>query len=396
MYKGKLFCIVNIIILLLTSCIKRFDPEIVSSDAVKYVITGQVNRGDNVQVVNVSTTAPLFKPVAIPVTGCIVKILDSKGTSYPATDKLNGNYEVTIPQSEIRPGSIFKVDILVSGQIHIVSDFDSIVDGPDVDSVYYITQKLPTETVNVFTQGIQIYLDLNAEKFSCRHYRIEAFETWEYHTLYPIEWYYNGKINHKLPPDSSKMVCWRTSKLRDAYVLSTQNLSQNAYNKYALNFVDNASSARLVYGYSLLVRQYTLSERAYDYWEKIRSNGIDQGGLYESQPMVIKGNMHNLSNPDQQVLGFFGASTVKEKRIFVKNVPDLPNDFVFNCVIDNLPRGGLPDTNPLAWPIYLPAHSSGTGTGTIYSYDLLSIDHECVDCTSTVGGTTTKPDFWPY
>jgi len=394
MYRNKIGYLGIMLMLIMTSCIKRYDPEIVRNDAVKYVITGQVNKGDKVQVVNVSTTSPLFKPRAIPVTGCAVTIIDGKGNSYPAKDMINGNYEVAIPESELKPGSSFKVDILVSGATHIVSDFDFIQDGPDMDSVYYAKQTLPTESPNIFTKGVQFYLNLNAEKFPCRYYRWEAFETWEYHTLYPVEWYWNGKINHRVPPDSSKMVCWRTSKVRNAFLLSTRDLSQNVYKQYPLQFVDNSASARLVYGYSLLIRQFTLSESAYAYWEKIRSNNVDQGGLYESQPMAIKGNLHNITNPAQDVLGFFGAATVKQKRIFVKNVPDLPLEYVFNCVFDPLPRGGLPNTSPLAYPIYLPSSTGGVGSGAAYVE--LSIDHECVDCTSTVGGTTVKPDYWPY
>jgi len=143
------------------------------------------------------------------------------------------------------------------------------------------------------------------------------------------------------------------------------------------------------------VRQYTMSDEAFKYWEKIRVNSQEQGGLYESQPMSIKGNLHNVTNPDQDVLGFFSATTVSQKRIFVKDVPDLPIEFVFNCVIGDLPWGGLQGTDPVKYPIYLPQRSIWVDDQWVSTYDLLSIDHECVDCTATVGGTIVKPDFWP-
>jgi hypothetical protein len=396
MYRNKISYIGLMFVIILTSCVKRYDPEIKSTDAVKFVITGQVNRGDAVQRINISTTSLLAKPTAIPVTGCDVKIIDGKGNTYLGTDVWNGNYDIVIPESELQPGNTFMLDIQVPGSDHIVSDFDQIQDCPDVDSVYYITQKLPTSSPVEFTEGIQFYVDLNAQNFSCRNFRFEAVETWEYHTLYPIEWWYNGRLHHTLPPDSSKMVCWRTSSLRDIYMLSTKNLSENKYNQFPLHFVDNASSSRLVYGYSLLLRQYALSDGAADYWEKIRVNSQEQGGLYESQPLSVKGNLHDVTNPEQDVLGFFGTATVKQKRIFVKDVPDLQLEYVFNCVINSLPWGGLAGTYPRDWPIYLPAHTTVLEDTVIYSYDAVSIDHECVDCTSTVGGTTVKPDFWPY
>jgi len=395
MYQNKFIYIATMLMLVLTSCIQRFDPEIKSSDIVKYVVTGQVNKGDKIQRVSVSTTSLLSKPNKIPVMGCTVKIIDAKGNEYLAEDAWYGNYDVEIPQSELVPGNSFKVDIMIPGGTHIVSDFDMIQDGPPVDSVYYALQKLPTSSPVIFKQGIQFYVNLDAPRYSCRNYRWEMVETYEYHTLYPIEWWYSGKLHHTYPPDSSKMVCWRTSSLRDVYLLSTEKLSQNTYDGYPLHFVDNISSARLVYGYSLLVRQYSLSEAAFDYWEKIRINSQEQGGLYENQPMSIIGNLHNVTKPDQPVLGFFSATTVTEKRIFVKKIKELPDEFVFNCVIDELPRGGLSGTSPLMWPIYLPPTSPTGGDTPGSGYSLLSIDHECVDCTATVGGTTVKPKFWP-
>ena len=396
MYRSKIAFLAFLLVLALASCVKRYEPVIDRTDAVKYVITGQVNKGESVQRINVGTSSSFIKPEVIPITGCIVKIIDGKGNIYPATDAWEGNYDVIIPESELVAGNTFKVDILLQGGDHLVSDFDQMQDAPDIDSVYYITQKLPTDSPVLFTRGIQFYLDLDAGNSTCRNYRWEATETWEYHSLYPIEWYWNGRLHHNIPPDSSKMVCWRTSKLRDVYMLTTRTLSENKYKRFPLQFVDNSSSSRLVYGYSLLVKQFSMSDAAYEYWEKIRANSQDQGGLYESQPMVIKGNMHNLTKPDQDVLGFFGAASVKQKRIFVKNVPDLPLEYVFNCVIDDLPKGGLAGTYPIMYPVYLPAHTSLVDGVPVYWYDLLSIDHECVDCTATVGGTTTKPDYWPY
>lgn len=395
MCQNKFILFIMVLMLTVTSCIDRFEPEIKTTDAVKYVVTGAVNSGDDVQRINVSTSSPISKPGLLPVTGCAVKVIDAKGNEYPAKDVWNGNYDVVIPGSELVPGNSFKVDIVIPGGDHLVSDFDQIQSGPAVDSVYYLVQKLPTESPIVFTQGIQFYVDLNASGFSCKHYKWELVETYEYHTRYPIEWWYNGYLRHTYPPDSSKMVCWRTSQLRDVYMLSTDQMAQNMYKKYALNFVDNVSSARLVYGYSLLVRQYALSDAAFKYWDQVRINSQEQGGLYETQPMAIKGNLHNVTHPGLDVLGFFSATSVTKKRVFVKNVPDLPIDFVFNCVIDNLPWGGLAGTYPIMYPIYLPQRNIIVNDSVVSSYDLLSIDHECVDCTATVGGTTVKPDFWP-
>lgn len=347
MCRNKKVYVLIILIFIMESCIKRFDPEIKNSDVLKYVVTGGVNNGDTIQRVHVSITSLISRPREIPVLGCEVKIIDGKGNSYMAKEIQNGNYDINVPECELVAGNIFKVDIKVKGGAHIVSDFDQLQDCPEVDSVYYSLKEIPTATPVFPIRGIQFYIDLNAENFSCRNFRFEATETWEYTAIFA---YVPGRDT-----------CWVSSNVRSIFTLTTKNQTKNRYLRYPLHFVDNYSSQRLRYMYSLLLTQFSLSETAADYWSKMRINNSDQGGLYENQPYQLSGNMHDLSDPDQQVLGFFGASTKKLKRIFVSQVPGLRIDYV--------------DCRPTSWP-EVP-------------------NPECVDCTTMVGGTNIKPDFWP-
>jgi len=342
MYKGKLFCIVSLLTLLLYSCIKRYDPVIKRTDEGKYVVTGGVNNGDTVQHINVSIASQLtYIPKRLTVPYCIVKIIDGKGNFYTANDVFNGNYEAIIPVSELIPGNTFKVDIQVPDGTHIVSDFDQIQDSPEVDSVYYLP--------DIFITGIQFYVDLDARNFACRTYRFEAIETWEYTA--PFYWYIENSV------------CWVSSNVRSVFTLSTKDQTKNVYTILPLHFVDNYSSQRLRYMYSLLVSQFSLSDAAFNYWDQMRRNNIEQGGLYENQPFQVIGNLHNLTDPAKQVLGFFGASTKRTKRIFVQGGSGLGNAYI-DC------------------PPAIPPARYGP-------------ESECVDCRNKVGGTNIKPSFWP-
>ena len=386
MRQNKVIFIITLLLLMLTSCIKSYEPVIESTDAVKYIVSGQVNRGDTVQHVNVSRTTPVKEPWYFPISYCTVKILDDKGNSYPAIDLHDGNYEITIPASELKTGALFKVDVTLPDGVNIVSDFDQINDCPDVDSVYYVLQDVPGRNPKIPAKGIQFYLDLDGGNMTSRKFRIDAIETWEYHSAYPIEWYYDGKVRHVVPADFSRMVCWKTALVKNVFTITTDNLSINKYTRYPLHVVDNYSSPRLVYGYSLLIKQYALSDAAFTYWEKIQTNSHQQGGLYEKQPLAVKGNMHNLTNPDQEVLGFFGATTVKTKRIFVKNVENMPLNYYKDCETGIALKNGLKQITPGMYPAYL--------YGDINGYEARVILTECVDCLSA-GGINVKPSFWP-
>ena len=356
MRQSKIFIAGAMLSLLFASCIKRFDPAIDSNTVEKYVVTGEVVKGDSIQHINVSKTASISLPwneYYSPVTNCYVRIVDNKGNSYSTQNMQDGNYESYIPDSMITIGTAFKVEILLyymngyeSKNVEIVSDYDTIADCPDLDSVYYLIEQLPSVDPLLAPRGIRFYCDLDAQNFKSRNFRFDLTETWEYRAKLAL---------------ASRRICWSTSRVKGIFLLSTNKLAVNKFERYPFNFVDNYSSPRLSFGYSLLIEQYSLSDAAYQYWEKIRVNYADQGGLYEKQPLQITGNMHNLTDTTQQILGFFGASTIKSKRISVKSGESVP------CIYIDCETPPPPDK---------PAD-------------------ECYDCLKS-GGTTVKPAFWPF
>ena len=342
-----------ILAIMLPSCIVTYEPHIDSKNINKLVVSGQVTDNSDYQTVSVSMASPIGDPQFIPVSGCYVRIFDDKGNQFVMPEAEAGIYKGRIERSYLTPGTSFKVDILTSDGINIESDFDRMSECPVVDSVYYIRKEIQTNIRNQITRGLQFYIDLNCGNINSHFFRWEAIETWEHHAPYPREWYYDGTVHHIYPPDYSRIVCWSTELVKNIYTLSTEGLVENTdTTMLPLHFVDN-HTARLMYGYSLLINQIALSEAAYSYWDQLRINSSEQGGLYEKQPLSIRGNLHNNTNPDQVVLGFFSASSVKSKRIFVRNVEDFAFDFTTYCSPDTLRVGGLHSIDPSEYPAFL-------------------------------------------
>lgn len=367
-----------------SSCIKPYSPLIKSIDANKYVVSGQVTYGDSAQIVNVSTTSPIGDPQYLPVTGCIVRILDDNGNEFPMSDLDNGDYSTWIDPELIIPGASFRVEVIIPSGDRIISGFDYLSECPDVDSVYYIREDVEGNEPGEYTLGIQFYVDLDGDDSDSRYYRWQVIETFEHHAEYPVEWYYDGTVHHVDPPDYSRYICWTTNRIPEVFTLSTTILTENKYKMLPLQYVNNRSS-RLMYGYSLLVKQYALSEAAFNYWDQLRINLSQQGGLYETQPLAIKGNMQNLTHPENEVLGFFSVVAMTEKRIFVSDVPDLPLDFYTYCSPSAL-RKGLAEITPRDYPGYLMGDEGG--------WLPVLLNEECVNCMA-MGGTNIKPNFWP-
>ena len=383
MHRNKLYILFLALVLVSYGCVKPYDPELSPSEVFKYVVVGQVTDQEGYQEVTVSRASSLGNPKFIPERYSIVYLLDDKGNQKLMEEYSPGHYRVFLTKPEVMPGTSFMVDIYTRNGTHLTSAYEKMAPAPEIDSVYYQRKDVVTNNPSFPRKGIQFYIDFKAGNSSSPYVKWDLEETWEYHTEYPVEAYFDGSMHYVTPYDYSRKVCWKTVAVDEIFTLSTQNIQNSFYRKYPLHFVDNQTS-RLAYGYSLLIRQQSLTESAYQYWDKIRINQHNTGGLYQQQPLAAKGNMHNLTRPDEEVLGYFSASAVNTKRIFVSNVPDLEMDYWNFCGGPmDLVQGWQDGASP-ATPIYL----------VFVEGSLKVVDEFCVDCLLQ-NGTNVKPDFWP-
>ena len=370
-------------LLLLYACIKPYTPKIDANAENKYVVSGRVTDTEGWQEVAVSLSSPIESPEYVPVSNCMVTILDNKGNMFSLVEYKPGLYHVWMGQENLSPGTSYKVMVVTPGREILVSGSDTMPTGPKLDSVYYLIKDVPTSDPEISLRIMQFYVDLNAQGSYSQFYKWEVEETWEYHAAHRLEYYYDGTFHQVEPPDYSKKVCWSGGLVKNIFTISTKNLSQNTYKQYPLHSIDGHTS-RLGILYSILVRQLALSEGAYNYWEQLRINSNEQGGLYEKQPLAIKGNMVNKSNPEKNVLGYFYTSSVSVRRYFYHDIIGIDLDFSDGCVEKSLGRGGFEAYFRWQYPIY-------------YYYPAGSVkilNTGCIDC-RLMGGTIVKPDFWP-
>jgi hypothetical protein len=365
----------------LYSCIEEFVPAIDAGDSKKYFVFGQLTDEQEVQSISIGLASSLEDPKPVRLNDCIVKIVDGDGNIYTGTESGDGEYRVRIPSERLSTGMSYRLEVTTPAGTDLVSGYEELLESPGVDSLYYHREEIPTIDPGIFIKGIQFFLDFDATGNENTYFKFDLVATYEYHSLFPLEWYYDGILHHVWPPDYSRNVCWTTERIADIFILNTAELKNNKYKKYKLHFVDN-TSPRLEHGYSLFLRQYSLSGESYFFWDQLKKNNTEREGLYETQPLPVRGNLFNLTHPGQSVLGYFQVFSVKTKRIFVKDVPDLDFQYVSDCGKFAIERG-LRFYEPWRYPVYL-------------SPSMEEVTPECIFCDRSVWGETTeKPDFWP-
>jgi hypothetical protein len=372
-----------VFIVFMTGCIEPYSPDLQGENENIYVVSGEVTNHEGYQVVTISKAASVSQPVNIPVAGATLRIEDDQDHVFSMEEYSAGQYRAWIDQQFLLAGRSFRVHILLPDGEEIISDYDMIHSCPAMDSVYYkrIDMVSPESGANV--KAIQFYTDFHAAETDSRYYRWSAVETWEHHSPWPIEYYYDGKVNVVDPPDYSLSVCWITEPYTRVTTLSTANMVSNDYPMFPIIYVDN-STTRLYFGYSVLITQHALSEAAYNFREQLRINNDHHGGLYESQPLPVTGNLKSVTDPGKKVLGFFEASGTSEKRIFIDAIRDMGIYYDAICSPYPLDRLEWKPYTRADYPVYMVRYKDAR----------LLVDPHCVDCRK-YGGVLEKPEFWP-
>jgi hypothetical protein len=373
-----------IMVLLTSGCIKPFSPELNDDSIGKYVVEGTVSSESEWHEITISKTSSVNRESFIPVDDCKVIIMTSNGNAFGGESAGNGLYRVYINSSFLQEGVGIKVLVTTPEGKKIESDFDVMPKTIPLGNIEYTVENHTNLVTGEVVKGVQFYTTLNVEQDDSPYLRWQMIETWEYHSDYPIEFYYDGAVQHVYPPDYSQFYCWTTDYLDQIFTINTSHLSANQIENIHLHFIDN-KTARLSVLYSVLINQMTLSYDAYNYWEQLKVNSTVQGNLYPSQPLAIRGNLHYVGDEDMEVLGFFQAAGISSQRLFVSPPPDFELNFNDRCDPTYL-RKGFREINPLYYPAYLLEQNGG--------YTMNWMNDECVLC-SLRGGKTQKPDFWP-
>lgn len=383
---NRLILILFPVILLLPGCVEPFEP-VIDERQVSLVVDGTLTDREGYHSVRISRSGAFNDPEHIPETGCQVEITGSGGGKVTLNESEPGFYERWIEQSFLVVNQVYQLHIVTGEGTEYYSLPDTLFPCAPVDTIYYKQEIRETADRDRPENGIQFFTDLNIQEQQARNYRWKMEETWEYHAPYPIQYIFQDSVLDLGEESDSLMVCWRTREIKSIRTLTTSQITGNRVEGIPLNYVSNQSN-RLKVRYSLLLRQYALSTQAFQYWNQLQNQSSEGGGLYETQPVRIEGNVYNPSDPEERVLGNFNVSAMKEKRIFLNErfhflIQDYP------CTpqpIEEVYPDGMGEIPESAYPVYLIATSE-------LGPPWLMADDVCFDCTQG-GGTTDPPDFW--
>ena len=386
-----------VLILILCSCIEEYQlKESAQSNERQVVIQGKITSGDK-SVIHISYTQPLgSKEEPETVLNAKVLIVGQNGyQSEPAQFDMENDF-YWIDTEELPSNTLYALQVEANGETFL-SEYQALLQTPDIDEVKY-EEKDESISIRLLTQG---------NEHDSSHYLWTYEEDWEFHAPVDIKGvsgipFYDKNIYQQGFSDGYNpyYYCWGHNTSAYIHIYSTENLETNLVNIELVEIP--ADDIRISYIYSILVKQWSLSNEAYRYYRALEQYVEESSGLFAPMPSELKGNISCVSNPDVNVQGYVLASTLQTKRIFVYNsdftkvypqydggcswkTPDLSDNNWSHIWGESIKKGAIAITTN---GYYQPSLNPNYGESTLYS-------RECVDCRAVEGATKKRPDFWP-
>lgn len=382
----------GIVLLFLTlslqACVERFYPD---EDAIRtgtLVVDADLSDISGAQNIYISRSDRLYYSEYKPEPNCVVSVEDQEGSTVLFEETEPGVYVGHPDASFLITGGQYKLNLVTSDGSAYESDYSRLIAATPLDSLYFALEATPGADVEMGMDAVRFFIDTQVDPENSRFKRWELVETYEFHNPDYETFIYGRDRRVKPTPDSLVYsICWLTQHVNEIITRDEGQLVEGTLRRMPLHLVTNQSQ-RLKHGYSLLVRQISLDEPAFRFWEALKGNSQEMTGMFDRQPSLTPSNICNLEDPDELVLGYFSVSGVSEKRIFLQDVeglyvPDLP----FCVPSYEPPRLRYMLSSDL--PIFLAERETEEG-GTTRN----EIPRKCVDCRLYPYSSAKPPDFW--
>ena len=277
---ARLCVILLLLFVLASSCEDPIDIDIPDGQE-RLVVEGWITDQPGPYEIKLSVTNNFNDTAPNPkVPNATVSVIDSKGSVFLFTEQAAGVYmSSTDWRGEV--GLSYTCLIDLENGMKVVSSAEPLNAVPDFDSLFY-KEVFPPNIIDGIIQeeffiGSTIQDPINVEN------------------------YYRWRITRNRDPliDVESIVIFS-----DRFVNG---------NDFQLE-VPQILFSRLD---TVIVRQEGISEKAFDYYDLLIAQATTLGQSSGTAPAVLRGNMFSESNPNEIILGYFGAAAIVSEAIII-------------------------------------------------------------------------------
>ncbi len=344
-------CFLGIYGLFFGACIDPINLSL-PGDREYLVINGQVTNLSEPYVVSIKRSSDFSSepsPKESKVSGAKVYVIGQDQSMGIFKEDNQGFYVSDTSQFVGKLGNSYKLFVELNDKTCYESSWETIHPVQEIGDVHFEvkTKTILNELENiVHEKKVQVSTDVEFPITSN-----QIFLIWD------LEGEFEFNEQEQLRPGETNETCYIKDNLllgaRTIFDASSEN--KNKMSKQVLIELDK--NYKLSSAYCIHIKQQSISANAFAFWAAAKELNEKDGSLLDKLPGRVRSNLRNSKNPDEQVFGFFYASSVHQKRVFV------PNEIIMS----------QPAPCPSTEPIF-----AGF----------------CHDCLQIKNSTYTKPDYW--
>jgi len=361
-------------------CIRKYNSPY-TSPATGYLVVEGYICGNGPTQFTLSRTIPLPGDSAIPMeTGAKVQVEGNDNTVFPLAQQGSGIYG--IDTLSLNPAAQYRLRINASDGEQYLSDYVPYVATPPIDSISWVYN----------SAGVNIYANTHDPSGNIRYFQWDYTETWQYTSAEFSIFMYDATDTTVVPrpiPADQIYNCWMADNSTRIILGNSAKLTQADIYDQPIIFIPIATQ-RLSVLYTIMVRQYGLTEAAYNFLYMMEQNSEALGTIFDPQPSQLTGNIQCLTNPSEPVVGYVSAGAAQQQRIWISPAQVPQWSYVYACTAGDRVVPQIKDTlfDFFNYYEYIPV-SQPKPNGPY-----LANGSGCIDC-RLQGGTTQEPAWWP-
>jgi len=280
-----------------------------------------------------------------------------------------------ISNGSLDASSQYRLSILLEGKEY-VSEYLSPIYTPEIDSISWIKREKG--------DPISICVSTHDPNNQSDYYRWKYKEQWEVKAelfasvgLVMNEDFTQDLVLYDISSSNNIYYCWGVDSSKVLLLGNSEKLSGNIISQHKLQDIPS-SDDKVSILYYIEVTQNQIRKAAYDYFYNLQKNIEQTGGLFSSMPTEMKGNIRNVADPEENIIGYIDVSTTTYKKHFIESSEYLYEPLRNNC------KNEITDDPSQGKPLFQLADPS-------YFY----APRPCFDCRTRKNASKNRPSFWP-
>ena len=288
------------------NCVEPY--EFKRNEGVEYlVIDGRITQFDEVNQLKLSMSTPYAtSTIARPVENAEVKLVNSTNEFEYFIEEGNGLYTHCGNTLKVEVGETYHLEIEI-GQKKYAS-FPQILPEPvNADSITFkvgYENEINEYGNEIAYQNIDIFINTPINVNGVNSYlRWKTDESWSF-------------TERQCHPLHVPRTCYMKNDLsvEDIFIYSSESITGTYLSNKLVAKKRILDNVEFIEKHYFIVHQYTLPKEAYEYWEKVFQIANPAGNIFDLPPAPLSGNVYNVNDKDEIVLGYFeviGSSLVR-------------------------------------------------------------------------------------